>query len=138
MGRGWVVDPAGPEQALTVNYRNTRQIAAFARPLVDGLEAVEDGTMPDFTNCQHDGPMPTVLRGRYEAQLDWTIQYLRSGQIGQDETIAFLHPLNWFNALRPRLDAEGIAWTSLTREAEWPAGPEQIALSTMHSAKGLE
>ena len=26
----------------------------------------------------------------------------------------------------------------LTRSSDWPAGPEQIALSTIHSAKGLE
>lgn len=48
------------------------------------------------------------------------------------------HRRDAFDALRRRLDAEGIEWTSLTREAEWPAGPEQIGLSTMHSAKGLE
>lgn len=96
--------------------------------------------MPDFTGCDREGPVPVVLEGRYRGQLDWTIDYLRSGQIAGGETIAFLHPRGggWFSELRRRLDLERLPWTSLTREAEWPAGPEQIALSTMHSAKGLE
>ncbi|HLL49268.1 MAG TPA: 3'-5' exonuclease, partial [Thermomicrobiales bacterium] len=59
-------------------------------------------------------------------------------QIGPDETVAFLHPLGWFRDLKKRLDAEGLAWASIIRASEWPDGPEQIVLSTMHSAKGLE
>jgi superfamily I DNA/RNA helicase len=130
--------PAQQNKRLGVNYRNTRQIAEFARPLVENIEATEDSHIPDFRGCVREGPMPVVLRGRYFDQLDWTIEYLRSGQIGSDETVAFLHPLGWFRDLRPRLTLEEIPWTSLTREAEWPDGPEQVALSTMHSAKGLE
>lgn len=125
---------------LTRNYRNTMQIAAFARPLVEGIEAVEDESLPDFTGCTTAGDLPSVLRGHYSQQLNWTMQYLRSETIGPEDTIAFLHPKggNWFRELRRRLNAEQLAWTSLTREAEWPDGDEQIALSTMHSAKGLE
>jgi superfamily I DNA/RNA helicase len=130
--------PQNQSKKLEINYRNTKQIAAFARPLVEGIERVEDSNLPDFTGCVRDGPIPVVLRGQYMAQLDWAIDYLRSGRIGGDETVAFLHPLGWFRDLRPRLDGERIPWTSLTREAEWPTGPEQVALSTMHSAKGLE
>jgi DNA helicase IV len=130
--------PQSQNKRLTINYRNTRQIAAFARPLLEGVEPVEDSTLPDFTGCVREGPEPQVLQGKYSAQLDWCIDYLRSGQIGQDETVAFFHPLGWFRDLRKRLDAEGIAWVSITRESDWPDGPEQIALSTMHSAKGLE
>lgn len=130
----------GQNRGLTTNHRNTRQIAAFARPLVEGIERVEDTSLPDFQGCVRDGPKPVVLGGRYRAQLNWTMTQLRSGQISSDETVAFLHPLGggWFSELRGRLNSERIAWTSLTREAEWPSGPEQVALSTMHSAKGLE
>lgn len=125
---------------LRNNYRNTRQIAAFARPLVDGIESLEDGALPDFEGCTKVGEVPWVLRGRYSRQLDWIMQYLHSDDVGEGETVAFLHPKggNWFKELRQRLDAEGIAWTSLTREAEWPKGDEFVALCTMHSAKGLE
>ena len=33
---------------------------------------------------------------------------------------------------------QGLAYVEMTRRSEWPKGPEQIALSTMHSVKGLE
>lgn len=130
----------GRSRHLLRNYRNTTEIAEFARPLVEGIEAVEDGALPDFTSCTGDGPTPVVLRGRYSLQLDWALDYLRSEAIAGDDTIAFLHPKGggWFGELRQRLNAEGVLWTSLTREAEWPDGDEQVALSTMHSVKGLE
>lgn len=125
---------------LSRNYRNTRQIAAFARPLVEGIEALEDGTLPDFTGCQRDGLLPVVLRGRYSRQLDWTTNHLHSDAIEPQDTIAFLHPMGggWFRELRTRLDRERVPWISLTREAEWPSGDEHVGLATMHSAKGLE
>ncbi|MNL51377.1 DNA-dependent helicase II [compost metagenome] len=31
-----------------------------------------------------------------------------------------------------------IPFVEITRESEWPEGPENVALSTFHSAKGLE
>jgi len=131
---------AGHSRQLKINYRNTRQIAAFARPLVEGIEQVEDDTLPDFSASVRDGALPVLLSGRYSGQVDWAIRYLRSGHVGADETIAFLHPKGgrWFSFLRARLDAERVEWTSLTRETEWPMGSEQVALCTMHSAKGLE
>jgi DNA helicase IV len=130
--------PNTQNQRLEINYRNTKQIAAFARPLLEGVEVVEDSSFPDFKGCVRDGPLPTIVRGPYSEQLDWAIGYLRSGRIGAEETVAFLHPLGWFNALKQRLDMEDIAWASIIRASEWPDGPEQVVLSTMHSAKGLE
>jgi len=132
--------PANQSRRLQTNYRNTKEIAAFARPLVEGIEGIEDDNLPDFTGCVREGPLPVVLRGRYQGQLGWAMDYLRSGRVGPDETVAFVHPKGggWFSTLRNRLDAEGLAWTSLTRAMDWPSGDEQIALLTMHSAKGLE
>jgi DNA helicase IV len=131
-------DPSPQRKRLKTNHRNTKQIAAFARPLLDGVEPGEDASLPDFTGCVRDGPKPVVLRGLYSDQLDWVIDYLRSGRIGPDETIAFLHPKGWFRDLTPRLEKEGLDWAMITRAKDWPDGPEQIALSTMASAKGLE
>lgn len=132
--------PQRQNRRLTVNYRNTRQIAAFARPLVEGMELTEDGSLPDFEGCVREGQKPIVLRGQYSNQVDWIVEHMRSGHVGGDETIAFLHPLGggWFTHLRDRLTSEEIPWVSIARESEWPTGPEQVALSTMHSAKGLE
>jgi superfamily I DNA/RNA helicase len=128
----------GQSRRLQKNYRNTKQIATFARPLVEGLEAVEDETLPDFKGCTREGPRPTVLLGLYLAQLDWAIAYLKE-QVATGETVVFLHPKGWFKDLRYRLDREGIRWESLTRESEWPDDDEvTVGLCTMHSSKGLE
>jgi superfamily I DNA/RNA helicase len=131
--------PGARSRRLRKNYRNTKQIAAFARPLVEGLELIEDDAIPDFTGCDRDGALPTVLVGRFSRQAAWALSYLRE-RVGPEETVAFLHPKGggWFGELRKQLDAAGVPWVSLTREAEWPDGDEQVALSTMHSAKGLE
>lgn len=96
--------------------------------------------MPDFTNCVREGPRPIVVRGRYSGQLNYAIAHLRSGLIGGGETVAFLYPMGgqWQEELRARLRAEGLPFVEITRESEWPDGDEQIALSTMYSAKGLE
>jgi superfamily I DNA/RNA helicase len=32
----------------------------------------------------------------------------------------------------------GLAFVEITRQSDWPSGPENIALSTVASAKGLE
>jgi superfamily I DNA/RNA helicase len=128
----------GQSRRLQKNYRNTKQIAAFARPLVDGLEAVEDESLPDFKGCTREGRKPSVLLGRYSDQLDWVVDYLEN-QVSSGETVAFLHPMGWFKDLRYRLDREGIKWESLTRESEWPDDDNvTVGLCTMHSAKGLE
>lgn len=119
------------------NYRNTKEIAAFVRPIVEGIESLEDESLPDFTGCTAEGPLPVILRGRYSAQLDWAIEYL-GDRVVSGETVAFLHPMGWFRELRMRLDREGIMWESLTRETEWPSGEAAVGLCTMHSAKGLE
>jgi superfamily I DNA/RNA helicase len=130
--------PQAQNKKLEINYRNTKQIAAFAKPLLDGVEPTEDSALPDFDGCVRTGPKPVVLRGLYNEQVDWVVDYLRSGQIGADETVAFLHPLGWFNYLTPRLDVENLEWAKITATREWPDGPEQLAVSTMASAKGLE
>jgi superfamily I DNA/RNA helicase len=133
--------PGGQNKRLRKNYRNTKQIAAFARPLVEGMDISDDeGALPDFEGCVREGAQPTVLRGPFSGQMRWAVRFLRSGVIRADETVAFLHPLGggWFDFVRRRLEKEQIPWVSITRQSEWPTGPEQVALSTMHSAKGLE
>lgn len=131
--------PTTQNRRLRTNYRNTKQIAAFARPLVEGIEVVEDGSIPDFTGCHRDGAAPIVIVGRYGRQVDWALEYVRN-QVAEDETVGFFHPKGggWFRELRARLDAAGVPWVSLTREVDWPQGEERVALLTMHSAKGLE
>lgn len=124
---------------LSVNYRNTKQIARFALPLLEGLEMDDDGTIPDFKACTREGPMPVVLCGRYSAQVDYVVEFLRSLNLSS-ESVAILHPLGggWFSFLRSRLLREGIDFVEITRRSDWPEGEVNVALSTIHSAKGLE
>lgn len=125
---------------LTRNYRNTRQIAAFARPLIEGLPLEDDGALPDLQACTKDGPLPVVIAGKYSAQIDFILaRLLRTVDFGS-ESVIFLQPMGgaWFDYLRRRLRTAGLPWTELTRASIWPTGPEAIALSTLHSSKGLE
>jgi superfamily I DNA/RNA helicase len=125
---------------LTHNYRNTKEIAAFARGLIDGMTFGDDGTLPDFDAAEDSGTTPAVLVGRYSQQFDWVLRNVVSPANVSGESVAFLHPLGggWFSYLKTRLDSAGVEWVQLTRASSWPDGDETVALSTIHSAKGLE
>lgn len=126
--------------SLQSNYRNTRQIAAFARPLVDGLPMEDDGSLPDFTSCSKNGPLPLVVEGSFSGQIDVILDRLATTVDFASESVAFLHPLggHWFDYLRDRLRAAGIPFVDLSRASVWPTGPEAVGLCTFASAKGLE
>jgi superfamily I DNA/RNA helicase len=123
---------------LRENHRNTRQIAAFALPLVRDLPLEDDGTLPDFETCNKHGPVPIVVRGRFANQMNWVLEQIDA--IPQGESVALLHAKGgrWFGYVRERLTGAGIAFVDLQRREEWPQGPEQVGLSTLYSAKGLE
>jgi superfamily I DNA/RNA helicase len=121
---------------LTENYRNTAEIAAFARPLVEGIDVGEEGSLPDFSACTRHGPLPIVVSGQFPAQMDWVIAEIQ--RIPEDDTIAFLHVAGWFSEVKRRLRLDSLDFCEITQRSEWPDGPENIALSTMHSAKGIE
>lgn len=125
---------------LEKNYRNTREIAKLALPLLKGLKLDEDGTLPDFTRCERSGSIPKVLEGRYSQQLNYVIKYIKKYINLKKESVVFLHPKGgiWFTTLINALDTAGLAYVQITRKSDWPTGSENIALSTMHSAKGLE
>lgn len=127
-------------KTLKVNHRNTRQIAAFARPLVESLPLEDDGALPDFNSTNRDGPLPEVLAGTYSDQTDHMIDYIRNHVDLAAESAAFLQPRGgrWFGYLESSLRDAGMDWVRLTRASTWPAGKESIALCTLHSAKGLE
>lgn len=133
---------ARPEiiHTLKENYRNTKAIAAFALPLVDGLPVEDDGTLPDFTACSRSGTKPLIVAGKYSQQLQTMLERLASITDFRTESIALLQPRGggWFNEARNTLRARGIPFSELARENEWPSGPEVVALCTIHSAKGLE
>lgn len=142
--RGFTWQEAGltirPEQIrqLKINYRNTIEIAKVAASLIEGVPLDDDGTIPDFNACSRHGPIPVLLRGRFGRQMRYVVQYLRNEVDLSNESVAFLHPLGWFAEIRRGLDNANLPFVDITRRSEWPQGNENIALSTLHSAKGLE
>ncbi len=144
--RGFTWQEAGinvrPERStrLEENYRNTVEIAKFAAPLVTGIPLDEDSTLPDFSKCTRRGSKPIVLRGKFSAQASRAIRHIKKEVDLTKESVVFLHPKGggWYDDIQRSLTAAGLDYVEITRESAWPSGPENIALSTFHSAKGLE
>lgn len=134
------IDRFGATHRLRENHRNTVEIAAFARPLVEGLQVSDDGTLPDFDATEEHGRLPVVLTGSYSAQLAEVVRFVRDEVDLENESVAILHARGggWLDYTREQLQAADIDYVELARRADWPTGPENVALSTLHSAKGLE
>ena len=125
--------------ALARNHRNTKEIAQFASSLVRDLPAEEDGVLPDVEACERTGPRPQVVAGIYRAQLKYMLDRIQPF-LDADETVAILQPKGggWLDYTRKMLQQRNIGYCELTRNPDWPTGSELVALSTIHSAKGLE
>ena len=128
-----------PEMVFTLasNHRNTAEIARLASSIVRGLPSDDDGMLPDDQECQRSGERPKVIAGLYSAQVNYMLDSVQP-HIASGDAVGILHPKGWFNYTRDVLSQRGIDYCELTRESEWPTGPELLALSTLHSSKGLE
>ena len=128
-----------PEKSsrLQTNYRNTREIAQFASAMLTGLTLDDNGTMPDFGSARSNGIKPFVVTGDYPAQLRWAVDYLSRIDL-EKESVAFLHRWIWFRDLKPMLQSRKLGFVEITGDPHWPQGPENIALCSLHSSKGLE
>ena len=124
---------------LARNYRNSAAIARLAASLLHGLSPGEDGVAPNPTACAEEGQQPTLVAGKYDAQINFMLDAMKD-RLADEESVAFLHPRGggWFNHLRTVLRQRGLGFCEITRNPNWPSGPELVALSTIHSAKGLE
>ena len=131
-----------PEQTrrLKVNFRNTLEIAKLAASLVQDLDMDDDGSLPDFTSCERSGKLPYVLVGRFQQQLNWCLDYIKNEVDLEQESVVFLYPQGGglFNRTKRELESSGLSFVELRKNSEWPRGPENIGISTMHSVKGLE
>lgn len=144
--RGWTWREVGitinPQRSykLKQNHRNTIEICAVARPLLDGLELTDDGTLPDLNSCERHGDIPEIIIGKYSQQIAYVVNRIKNYINLNDESIAFAQPRSgqWFDFLKRELFKNDLNYVELTRQSSWPDGNENIALITMHSAKGLE
>lgn len=123
---------------LERNYRNTKQIAAFASAIIKGVPTDDDATLPDFSKSDRHGPVPVVLKGSFSSQVRYATSYIEKNINLKDESVVFLHPLGWFNYLKQELSKSNLAYVELTRRENWPSNTANIGLCTLHSAKGLE
>jgi superfamily I DNA/RNA helicase len=125
---------------LQTNYRNTKEIAQFAASLLTDLTTDDDGTVPNFLASKRHGEIPIVLKGKFDQQVKYAIDCINTCIDLNTQSVAFLHPLGggWFDRLRKFLIEAGLEYVEITQKSEWPTGSENIALSTLHSAKGLE
>lgn len=121
---------------LKVNYRNTPEISRLSASLINHVPLDEDGTRQELS-APVGNARPILLEGLFSQQVDWCIDYLRSIDITK-ESVAFLHPKGWFSYLESRLAYAGINFVNLTQRRDWPQSNINIALSTLHSAKGLD
>ena len=125
--------------SLSRNHRSTAEVARLAASLVRDLPRDADSMLPDEQACDESGQTARVVTGLYSAQIDYMLDeiepYLDAG-----ETVAILQPRGggWFDHAKRMLEQRRILYCELTQKREWPAGPELLALSTIHSAKGLE
>ena len=122
------------------NHRNTKEIAAFVSGILNDIAVDTDGALPDLNAAIATGPLPKVILGKYNQQISWTLRYIHESVDLENETVAFLKPQGggWFNAVKSKLDSSGIEFVDMQRNSEWPEGDVNVALTTFHSAKGLE
>lgn len=125
---------------LQRNYRNTIEIAQFAANIIEGITVDDDGTMPDFSKCDRHGARPIVMRGRFSDQINFVKNYISNRVNLNSESVAILHPLGggWFGYARTAFRQAGLPFVEIARKSDWPEGEENIAFSTIASAKGLE
>lgn len=125
---------------LKTNYRNTKQIARFAGAILSDISPDEDGSMPNFESATREGDVPVVIEGKYLDQLAYVIEEIRTKIDLDFESVAFLHPkgYGWFKTIKKTLITNKLPFVELSAQADWPEGKANIALSTLHSAKGLE
>lgn len=123
---------------LSVNYRNTPQIARLASSLMQCVQLDDDGTAPSLLDPLLGAATPVLLKGLYSAQVSWCIEYIRRSVKLESESVAFLHPKGWFTYLKQCLEDAGLEYVEVTQKREWPDSETNIALCTLHSAKGLD
>lgn len=125
---------------LQANHRNTKEIAAFASGILEGLTVDTDGVLPNLDAAQTSGPLPQVISGKYSKQISWAIKYIRQNVDLKNETVGFLKPEGgkWFDTIRAELNKADIDFVDMQRNPDWPEGDANVAISTFHSAKGLE
>jgi DNA helicase IV len=127
---------------LDRNYRNTFEIPNFAVQLLNnsGVDFDDDATLPVLSAIERHGPLPIVIQGKFSKQLSEALKYINENVDLSVSSVCFLHPKGggWFDFVETKLNDASIDFVSISRADKWPSSDINVALSTIHSAKGLE
>lgn len=127
---------------LELNYRNTIEIAEFASRLIENASIIidDDGTLPKLEEIKRSGSKPIVVEGKFGKQMEYVLDYISTKVDLENESVGFLHAKGggWFDEVKSLLNKNGLEFVEITGESYWPPVDINIALSTIHSAKGLE
>ncbi len=144
--RGFTWKDIGITQAeyfkLQRNYRNTFQIANFAIKLLTNANILlnDDATLPILSEITRQGEKPIVVQGVFNHQMSYILNFIRENIDLESQSIGFLHPkgYGWFDYVVRQLQIANIPFVDIARQDVWLPGNINVALSTIHSAKGLE
>jgi superfamily I DNA/RNA helicase len=127
--------------SLTRNFRNTLVIAGVAAGMLSGLTLDDDAAVPVPASAADDTghARPVLIAGKFSQQMSWVLDALSKVDLGK-ETAAIL-TLRGKGALqytRAELTRVGLDFVELQQAKTWPDEDANLAISTLHSAKGLE
>jgi superfamily I DNA/RNA helicase len=136
------VDIRGRSRTLKVNYRTSHQIRRHADRLLGPVTADVDGNEEDrsHTVSVFNGPTPIVrvLKDEPEetiAVADWLREQTNAG-LRPHEFGVFVRSNDQLGRARAAVERAGLPFTVLDEHVETASG--QVAIATMHLAKGLE
>lgn len=69
-----------------------------------------------------EGTIPTVISGKFSAQLAYVVNQIKSAVDLDSESVAFLHPkgYGWFKTVRQVLASRRLAYVELSAQEDWP------------------
>jgi superfamily I DNA/RNA helicase len=136
------VDIRGRSHTLTINYRTSHQIRTSADRLLPGTISDVDGNQDDrrHTVSVFNGPAPAVKvhdspEDEIESVGEWIANHLTSG-LQPEEMGVFVRDGEQLHRAISAIKASGAEPVELDEHIT--GSPGQIAVSTMHLAKGLE
>lgn len=137
------LDLRGRATRLTVNYRTTRQIKAFADQVLGQVEGLDEEEVSDRSAASLlSGPDPLVLAyanaaEESEALAEWLKDLVQSG-LAPDEIALFARTSTTLeDSGLPAVERAGLDARILGR-SEGGEGEAAVALGSLHMAKGLE
>jgi len=105
---------------LEFNYRNTKQIAAFAQGLLENSKVSldEDSTAVNINQIKKTGPTPEIVQGSFSKQIDHIFNYIEDNIDLEEDTVGFLHPKGggWFRYIIERLNGEKLSFIEIAKK----------------------